>query len=91
MALLDQNLEWALQTKMMIDEEGGIAEAIQCDVTDEASCKAAVERTVALFGAVHILVNIVGVGGPHGNVVDVDMEAWDRDLRINVRPIILFR
>lgn len=68
----------------MIDAEGGVSEVIQCDVTKEESCKAAVEKTVELFGAVHILVNIVGVGGPHGNVVDVDLEAWDRDFRINV-------
>ena len=42
----------------MIDEEGNISEVIQADVTSEESCKAAVQRTVALFGAVHILVNI---------------------------------
>ena len=42
----------------MIDEEGGISEIIQCDVTDEESCKNAVAKTVEFWGAVHILVNI---------------------------------
>lgn len=42
----------------MIDEEGGISEVIQADVTDEESCKNAVAKTVELFGPVHILVNI---------------------------------
>ena len=42
----------------MIDEEGGISEVIQGDVTSEESCKSVVEQTVKLFGAVHILVNI---------------------------------
>lgn len=42
----------------MIDAEGGISEAIQTNVTDEESCKSAVAKTVKLFGAVHILVNI---------------------------------
>lgn len=42
----------------MIDEEGGISEVIQADVTSEESCKNAVSRTVELFGAVHVLVNI---------------------------------
>lgn len=51
-------MEWAEETKQMIIAEGGIAEVIQCDVTKEESCKAAVEKTVELFGAVHILVNI---------------------------------
>lgn len=57
-ALLDNNLEWVQETKRMIDAEGGIAEAIQTDVTDEGSCKRAVAKTIELFGAVHILVNI---------------------------------
>lgn len=42
----------------MIDEEGGISEVIQADVTDEESCKNAVAKAVALFGSVNILVNI---------------------------------
>jgi NAD(P)-dependent dehydrogenase (short-subunit alcohol dehydrogenase family) len=42
----------------MIDAEGGVSEVIQTDVTVEQSCKNAVAQTVALFGAVHILVNI---------------------------------
>lgn len=42
----------------MIDEESGISEVIQADVTKEESCKNAVDKTVELWGAVHILVNI---------------------------------
>lgn len=42
----------------MIVAEGGVSEAIQTDVTDEESCKRAVAKTIELFGAVHILVNI---------------------------------
>lgn len=57
-ALLDLNKDWAQDTKEMIDAEGGVSEVIQADVTSETSVKAAVARTVELFGAVHILVNI---------------------------------
>lgn len=57
-ALLDYNVAWAHETKRMIDEEGGVSEVIQADVTDEESCKQAVAKTVELFGTVHILVNI---------------------------------
>ena len=42
----------------MIDEEGGVSEVVQVDVTDEESCKRAVAKTVELFGTAHILVNI---------------------------------
>lgn len=58
MALVDYNSEWAQETKNMIDQEGGISEVVQCDVTKEESCQAAVAKTVQLFGALNILVNI---------------------------------
>lgn len=57
-ALIDFNVDWAKETKRMIDEEGGVSEIIQADVSSEESCKNAVAKTVKLFGAVHILVNI---------------------------------
>ena len=57
-ALVDFNLEWAAETRRMIDAEGGTSEVIQADVTDEESCKNAVAKTVQLFGTVNILVNI---------------------------------
>lgn len=57
-ALVDFNVDWAKDTKRMIDEEGGVSEVVQADVTDEESCKEAVASTVKLWGAVHILVNI---------------------------------
>lgn len=57
-ALVDSNYDWAKETKRMIDEEGGISEIIEADITDEEACKNVVAKTVALWGAVHILVNI---------------------------------
>lgn len=57
-ALVDFNVDWAKETKRMIDEEGGVSEVIQADVTTEESCKNAVAKTVSLWGALHILVNI---------------------------------
>jgi NAD(P)-dependent dehydrogenase (short-subunit alcohol dehydrogenase family) len=44
-ALVDFNVEWAQETKRMIDEEGGVSEVIQADVTSEESCKNAVDKT----------------------------------------------
>lgn len=73
----------------MITGEGGISEVIQTDVTDEESCKNAVAKTVELFGTIHILVNIVGVGGALGDATNVDLAAWERDFRINVTSMVL--
>lgn len=58
MALVDFNVDWAKETKRMIDEEGGVSEIIQADVSSEESCKNAVAKTIELFGALHILINI---------------------------------
>jgi NAD(P)-dependent dehydrogenase (short-subunit alcohol dehydrogenase family) len=86
-ALLDNNVEWARETKRMIDAEGGTSEVIEVDVTNEESVKNAVAQTVKLFGTVHILVNVgrlpksasanqtkdlsVGVGGVLGDATKV--------------------
>ncbi|ROV96259.1 hypothetical protein VMCG_07678 [Cytospora schulzeri] len=88
-ALVDYNVEWALETKRMIDEEGGISEVVHADVTDEHSCRVAVEKTVQLFGTLHILVNIVGVGGAMGDATTLDLAAWERDIRINLTSMML--
>ncbi|KAI1636232.1 NAD(P)-binding protein, partial [Biscogniauxia mediterranea] len=88
-ALVDLKKEWAQETKRMIDEEGGISEVIEADVTVEDSCKNAVAKAVELFGTVHILVNIVGVGGAMGDATQVNLSAWERDFRINVTSMVL--
>ncbi|RMZ71808.1 short-chain dehydrogenase reductase sdr [Pyrenophora seminiperda CCB06] len=88
-ALLDYNVDWAQETKRMIDDEGGVSEVIQTDVTNEESCTAAVNKTVELFGAVHILVNMVGVGGAMGDATVLNLDAWERDFRINVTSMVL--
>ena len=56
-ALLDYNVTWAEETKEMIVREGGTAEVWKVDVSDEESCKSAVEGVVGMWGGVHILVN----------------------------------
>ena len=88
-ALLDATTANAEATKAMIDTEGGATMVVEGDVTDAKSCAAAVARTVAAWGRLDILVNNVGVGGTGGNAVDLDLEAWDRDLRINVTSMML--
>jgi NAD(P)-dependent dehydrogenase (short-subunit alcohol dehydrogenase family) len=88
-ALIDAVPANAEATKAMIDKEGNTSMVVACDVTDPKSCEAAVAKTVAAWGRLDILVNNVGVGGTGGNAVDLDLEAWDRDLRINVTSMML--
>jgi NAD(P)-dependent dehydrogenase (short-subunit alcohol dehydrogenase family) len=48
-----------------------------------------VDQAVQTYGQLDILVNNVGVAGPPGTVVDVDLDAWDRCLRINLTSMVL--
>jgi NAD(P)-dependent dehydrogenase (short-subunit alcohol dehydrogenase family) len=41
------------------------------------------------WGRLDILVNNVGIAGPRGNAVEVDVEAWDQAMRINVGSMMM--
>lgn len=56
--LVDREESWAVETKSLIDAEGGVSEVVSADVTDEEQCRRVVERTVELWGRVDILVNV---------------------------------
>ena len=48
--LVDSVAEWAGQTAAMIAAESGTSETVEGDVSDDASCKAIVARTIAAWG-----------------------------------------
>jgi NAD(P)-dependent dehydrogenase (short-subunit alcohol dehydrogenase family) len=82
-------LLWLEATKAMIDAEGGASMVVVADVTDQVSSAASVKATVDAWGRLDILVNNVGIGGPIGNAVDVDIAAWDAAMRVNVTSMML--
>ena len=57
----DNRLESAEETAAMIRAEGGTAEAVAVDITDEATIEAMVARCMALWGRIDVLHNNVGV------------------------------
>ncbi|KIX92028.1 uncharacterized protein Z520_12243 [Fonsecaea multimorphosa CBS 102226] len=71
------------------EEDGGAAMAVQADVTDEAACKAVVQRTLDAYGRLDILFNCVGVGGAPGTAVEVDMAAWAASMTVNVASMVM--
>jgi len=87
--LLDATEAWAAATKAMIDAEGGTSMVLVADVSDNASCASAVNATRDAWGRVDVLVNNVGIGGPAGNAVDIDPDAWDQAMAINVKSMML--
>jgi NAD(P)-dependent dehydrogenase (short-subunit alcohol dehydrogenase family) len=88
-ALLDRRRDWAEATRAMIEKEGGTSLVAECDVADAASVRDAVGATVGEWGRLDILVNVVGIFGPPGTAVEVDLEAWDQAMRVNLTSMVL--
>lgn len=67
-----------------INESGGAAIAVSCDVSDEASIKHCVKEVYNAFGRIDILVNNAGMQTA-ANFLDFPTEDWDRTFAINLR------
>jgi NAD(P)-dependent dehydrogenase (short-subunit alcohol dehydrogenase family) len=87
--LVDQNRDWVARTQAMIEAEGGTSLIVLADVTVAADCARIVREAVRAWGRLDILVNNVGISGPKGTAVEVDPEAWDQALRVNVTSMML--
>jgi NAD(P)-dependent dehydrogenase (short-subunit alcohol dehydrogenase family) len=87
--LIDERAERAEETRAIIAAEGGEAIVLAADVADSESCRLAVAQVVEAFGRLQVLINNVGVTGPAGTAVELDPEAWDRAMRINVGSMML--
>src|SRR5271156_1491204 len=66
------------------EQSGGKAIAIQADGTDSAAVKSAVDKTVATFGGLDVLVNNAGTAVPK-KFEDTTLEELDRVIDINIR------
>ena len=64
-------------------EAGPESLAIECDVTDEESCRAAIEEAARSFGGIDALLYTPAVG-PLSRLVDTDAETWRRVFDTNV-------
>ena len=87
--LVDFDENAANKTAAMIAERGGESLVIKADVSDMESCRSAVAKTVERWGRLDILVNNVGTSRIRGNAVELDLDAWDRGMRINVKSIVM--
>jgi NAD(P)-dependent dehydrogenase (short-subunit alcohol dehydrogenase family) len=62
--------------------------ALSHDVTSEADWKAAIDRTVAHFGRLDVLVNNAGIT-TMGSIEDLEVDAFRRELEIDVVGVFL--
>jgi 3-oxoacyl-[acyl-carrier protein] reductase len=69
-----------------IERNGGKAVSIQADAADAKAVKAAVDKTVATFGRLDVLVNNAGTAIPK-TFEEATLEEMDRVIDINIRGV----
>jgi len=80
------------QVKAAIEEFGGKAMVLPCDLTEEKAVAALGERVGQEFGRCDILVNNAGVGVLRKPLVDLAVNEWDQMMQTNLRaPYLTIR
>jgi NAD(P)-dependent dehydrogenase (short-subunit alcohol dehydrogenase family) len=76
------------ETVIEIRNKGGEALFLHADVTNPEHVKTMVEAAIAEFGRIDVLFNNAGISGV-GAVHEIEPEAWDRIMSINVKGVFL--
>ena len=78
------------ETVRLIEEQGGRAIPVRCDVTRAADVKAALDQTVEAFGRLDFAFNNAGIEPRKpAPTADYDEDEWDRIFDTNLRGVFL--
>ena len=88
-ACADVEASGAKATAAEIERGGGQAMPVHLDVTESASCRAAVAAGVERFGGVDVLLYGAADNDRTATVLELDEAAWDRVIRINLTGAFL--
>tara|TARA_R110000850_G_scaffold52732_4_gene127141 strand:+ start:32196 stop:33026 length:831 start_codon:yes stop_codon:yes gene_type:complete len=92
--IVDINQEAATSVAVEIESGGGRAMAIRTDVSSEADVKAMVEQVMHRFGRIDVLHNNAAVldvsqRQKDRDICNLDMDAFDRAIAVNLRGAVL--
>lgn len=76
--------EDARDTVKWVEEAGRKVVAVPGDITSEEHCKALVQRTVAEFGKIDILVNNAAFQRTYADIGDIESAEWDQTFKTNI-------
>jgi len=88
-AVADVSEQGNRDTARMIEQAGGRALAVRCDVSRAEDVKAALDKAVDAFGRLDYAFNNAGVEQPITATADLTEEEWDRIVGINLRGVFL--
>jgi len=79
----------AAETAAMVEDESGVAMALEGDATCEADLRRIVEAVRSAFGRIDILHNNVGIGIGDDSAHRIELEDWDRILAVNLKSVVV--
>jgi NAD(P)-dependent dehydrogenase (short-subunit alcohol dehydrogenase family) len=88
-AVADISAQGIQETVRMIEELGGRALAVRCDVTRSEDVKATLDKTVETFGRLDFAFNNAGAEQPVTAAADLTEAEWDRIVAVNLRGVFL--
>ncbi|ORM33831.1 glucose 1-dehydrogenase [Williamsia sp. 1135] len=88
-AATDISSESAQATADLIEQEGGRALGLRCDVTRSDDITAALTATVDTFGRLDIAFNNAGIEQPVAPLADISEDSWDRVVAVNLTSVFL--
>jgi NAD(P)-dependent dehydrogenase (short-subunit alcohol dehydrogenase family) len=89
-----RNVAGGNETVKLIEDAGGEASFVQCDVSKEDEVRAMVDKCVETYGRLDFAFNNAGIGPdgvrvPLGSIADLPTEIWDRTIAINLTGVFL--
>lgn len=84
----NRTLSSTTTTQKIIEDEGGICDIWETDVTSSASVKALVDACMSKHGRIDILINNVGRSEP-GCPATMSEDVWDAQVKINLKGVYL--
>ena len=87
-ACVDISEDGARSAAQEINDAGGTAVAITCDITDEPSVAEAISTAVSALGRLTVVCNIAGIGG-FANTHEQTLESWNRMISVNLTGTFL--
>lgn len=85
----DVSMEGIKETARLIEEQGGKALSVTCDVTQAADIKAALDQTIEAFGRLDFAFNNAGVEQDNTALADIEDTEWERIVNTNLRGVFL--
>jgi NAD(P)-dependent dehydrogenase (short-subunit alcohol dehydrogenase family) len=85
----DVSEQGSQETVRLLEELGGRALAVRCDVVRTGDVQAALDKTIEAFGRLDFAFNNAGVEQPMMPAADLTEEQWDRIVDVDLRSVFI--